>query len=53
LIAFRGQIKVKKPSRKNKILHPVWQMTRKTPENKRFQEILQEAQLTKYIQLLI
>jgi hypothetical protein len=29
----------------SKILHPVWQMTRKNPENKCFQEILQEAQL--------
>ena len=33
--------KVKKQSRKSKIHHPVWQMTRKNP--KCFQEILQEA----------
>ena len=29
MITYRGQIKVKKQSKKNRILHPVWQMTRK------------------------
>jgi hypothetical protein len=42
LITFRGQIKVKKESRKSKILHPVWQIAKKNPKNKSFQEILQE-----------
>ena len=49
MITFRGQINAKKQSRKSKILHLVWQMTRKDPKNKCFQEILQEA----HIQLLI
>jgi hypothetical protein len=46
-------MKVKKQSRKSKILHPVWEMTRKTPKNKCFQEILQEALRGLCIQLLI
>jgi hypothetical protein len=36
LITFRGQIKVKKQSRKSKILHPVWQIRRKTLKKKKF-----------------
>ena len=43
MITFRGQIKVKKQSRKSKILHPVWQITRKKPKNKSFQEILRHS----------
>jgi putative IMPACT (imprinted ancient) family translation regulator len=53
LITFKGQIKVKKQSRKSKFLHLVWQITRKNPKNKKIQEILQEHPIFNYIQLLI
>jgi hypothetical protein len=46
-------MKVKKQSRKSKILHPLWQITRKKHKNKSFQEILQEHLISNYIQLLI
>jgi hypothetical protein len=51
LITFRGQIKVKKQSRRSKILHLVCQITRKNPKNKSFQENLQECLVANYIQL--
>ena len=53
MITFRGTIRVKKQSRKSKILHSVWQITRKNPKNKGFREILQEPLISNYIQLLI